>query len=139
MDIRWSQTIAEIHAAVPHVPITVWCAEDMPLIWSQLIREIARVEHNEKIAGGFDLLSSIMSKEGMQRFRSYIDSHPDLTEIQKRRVVVAFLAKFALDEKIEEELDMPGWTEALVGEMSEQYDDDVLSVARIPGVTVIAP
>ena len=44
-----------------------------------------------------------MSKEGMQRFAAYLKSHPDMTEIQKRRVISAFLDKFALEEEIEEE------------------------------------
>lgn len=138
-DIRWSETIAQIKQAVPHVPITVWCNEDMPLIWSQIIREMAGLEFHEKISGGFDLLAAIMSKEGMQRFRAYLDSHPDMTEMQKRRVIAAFLDKFALEEEIEEELDMPGWTEALVDELTEQYDEDVLDIQRMPGVTVISP
>ena len=59
--------------------------------------------------------------------------------MQKRRVIAAFLDKFALDEEIEEELDMPGWTEELVAELTEVYDEDVLAIQRIPGVTVLTP
>jgi hypothetical protein len=139
MDIRWSDTIAAMQAAVPHVPITVWCNEDMPLIWSQVIREMAGLEPGGKIAGSFDLLMSIMSKEGMQRFRAYLEGHPDMSEAQKRRVIAAFLDKFALDEEIEEELDMPGWTEDLVEAMTAQYDQDMDAVRRIPNLTFIAP
>lgn len=139
LDVRWSETIEDIKEAVPHVPITIWCNEDLPLIWSQIIREMAGFEPHEKVSGGFDLLSSIMSKEGMQRFRAYLDGHPDLTEIQKRRVIAAFLDKFALEDEIEEELDMDGWTEELVDEMTELYDEDVLAIQRIPGVSLITP
>ncbi|NNE54337.1 MAG: hypothetical protein HKN30_18280 [Sulfitobacter sp.] len=139
LDIRWSDTIAEIREAVPHIPITVWCNEDMPLIWAQTLREMAGLEHHEKISGGFDLLTAIMSKEGMQRFRSYIDSHPSMSEMQKRRVIAAFLDKFALEEEIEEELDMAGWTDTLVDEMTELYDEDVQIIERMPGVTLISP
>ncbi len=139
LDLRWSDTLGQIREAAPDIPITVWCNEDLPLIWSQVIREIAGLEMNEKITGGFDLLSTIMSNEGMQRFRTYLDSHPEMSEIQKRRVIAAFLDKFALDDEIEEELDMPGWTEELVDEMSDIYDDDMASIQRIPGVTMITP
>ncbi|WP_370401123.1 hypothetical protein [Sulfitobacter sp. JB4-11] len=139
MDIRWSETLVAIREAVPHVPITVWCNEDMPLIWSQIIREMAGLDDGIKISGGFDLLMSIMSKEGMQRFRAYLASHPDMSEVQKRRVIAAFLDKFALDEEIEEELDMPGWTEDLVDAMTVQYDQDIEDVAKLPNLTVIAP
>ena len=138
-DIRWSEMISNIRQSVPHIPITFWCNEDLPLIWSQIIREMAGLEHHEKISGAFDLLASIMSKEGMQRFRAYLGNHPDITEIQKRRVIAAFMDKFALEDEIEEELDMPGWTEALVDDLTEQYDEDVLAIQRMPGITMIAP
>lgn len=138
-DIRWSEVIAGIRQAVPHIPITFWCSEDLPLIWSQILREMAGLEFHEEIAGEFDLLSSIMSKEGMQRFKDYLEGHPNITEIQRRRVIAAFLDKFALDDEIEEELDMPGWTEALVDDLTDQYDEDVLAIQRMPGVTMIAP
>jgi len=138
-DLRWSETISAIRQAAPEVLMNVWCFEDVPLIWSQIIRDMAALDVQEKIAGGFDLLSTIMSKEGMQRFRSYLESHPEMSEIQKRRVIAAFLDKFALDEEIEEELDMPGWTDALVEELTEIYDEDVAVIERIPGVNLITP
>ena len=75
----------------------------------------------------------------MQRFAAYLKSHPDMTEIQKRRVISAFLNKFALEEEIEEELDLAGWTKDLMDDMTDAYDEDMLEVQRIPGVTLIAP
>ena len=138
-DIHWSDPITRIREAVPHIPITVWCAEDLPLIWSQVIREICGLDPQEKLKGGFDLLSTIMEKEGMERLRSYLHSHPDMSEIQKRRVISAFLDKFALEDAIEEEFDMPGWTEALMDELTDLYDEDVARIERMPGVTFISP
>ena len=75
----------------------------------------------------------------MQRFAAYLKSHPDMTEIQKRRVISAFLDKFALEEEIEEELDLAGWTKDLMDDMTDVYDEDMLEFQRIPGVTLIAP
>ena len=80
-----------------------------------------------------------MSREGMQRFRAYIDSHPNMSEIQKRKVIAAFLDKFALEEEIEEELDMAGWTEELVEELTALYDEDMDLVAQLPGITFLSP
>lgn len=139
LDVRWSDTIAMIREALPNVAITLWCNEDAPLIWGDVMRLMAGLDANQKIAGGFDLLSSIMSKEGMQRFRGYLETHPDLSEEQRRRVIAAFLDKFALEDAIEEELDMPGWDEDLVEQMSEIYDADVAQIATLPGVTVVQP
>ncbi|WP_299555064.1 hypothetical protein [uncultured Tateyamaria sp.] len=137
--IRWSDTLSAIRTAAPDVIITTWCFEDMPMLWAQIVRELAGLEHGEKIVGGFDLLSDIMSKEGMQRFRAYLKSHPTMTEMQKRRVIAAFLDKFAIEEQIEEELNAPGWTEEMIETMTDIYEEDMERVARIPGVTLIAP
>lgn len=138
-DIKWSDTLTAIRSAAPTVKITAWCFEDMPLIWAQIIREMAGLEHGEKIIGGFDLLSEIMSQEGMQRFRAYLKSHPTMTEMQKRRVISAFLDKFAIEDAIEEELNAPGWSEADIDGLTDLYEEDMHAVARIPGVTFIAP
>jgi hypothetical protein len=62
-----------------------------------------------------------------------------MTEMQKRRVIAAFLDKFALDDEIEEELNAPGWTEADIDTMTDLYEEDMHHVARMPGVTFIAP
>ncbi|WP_299408503.1 hypothetical protein [uncultured Roseobacter sp.] len=137
--VRWSDTLLRIREAVPQIGITVWCNEDAPLIWAQIIREIVGLEHGEKVVGGFDLLRDIMRKDGMQRFLAYLGKHPNINEIQQRRVMMAFLDKFAIEDAIEEELDMPGWTEELVDEMTQTYEEDVFAIARIPGVQLIAP
>lgn len=117
----------------------MWCNEDTPLLWPQIIREVAGLDLGEEIVGEFDLLNEIMSKEGMQRFAAYLKSHPEMTEIQKRRVISAFLDKFAFEEKIEEELTLSGWSEDLMDDMTDVYEEDMLDVKRIPGITLIAP
>ena len=136
-DIRWSHVCQRILNVLPEAKLTIWCNEDTPLIWGQLIREISGLDPSSKIIGGFDLLAEIMSEEGMQRFRHYLKTHPPQTEEQRRRVIAAFLDKFALDEAIEEELDLPGWTEEFVEAMTAQYDEDVYHLTRLPGLRFI--
>lgn len=139
LDLRWSELITRIKDAVPDIEITLWCNEDTPLIWAYLVRELAGLAPNTKIIGGFDLIAEIMSKTGMQRFRSYLKSHPSMTEIQKRRVIAAFLDKYALDDAIEEEVDLPGWTHDLIRLMTETYEEDIFRIQRMSGVELISP
>ena len=54
-------------------------------------------------------------------------------------MIAAFLDKYVIDDALEEELDMPSWTEELVEEMTEIYDEDVARIQEIPGVRVILP
>ena len=121
------------------MPITVWCNEDAPLVWAQVVREMAGLEHGEPVVGGYDLLCDIMSEDGASRFAKYIEVKSDLSEIQIRRVMTAFLEKFAVDEAVDEVIDLPGWSAELVSELTEIYDEDVFDIERIPGVQLISP
>lgn len=139
MQMRWSDVILRIREALPDVPMTVWCNEDTPLIWTQLIRDIAGLDHKAKLKGGYDLLRSIMTHEGMTRFKAYIAEHPPQTEMHLRRVIVAFLDKYAIEDEMEEELDAPGLSEAHIHAMSDAYEEDLFQIERIPGVTFLTP
>lgn len=138
-DISWSRFFKRLRTDLPDIRITTWCSEDSPLIWAQIIRDMAALDDNEKIIGGFDLLGSIMSRTGMKRFRAYLAQHPHMKEPQKRKVIAAFLSRYAMDEQIEEELDLPGWTAALVDEITEAYDDDVMLIQHMQSLRMICP
>lgn len=133
----WSDVIGALREAVPDCPITVWCNEDTPLIWPEILHEVAGVDAHVRMKGGFDILSGIMANEGMKRLRAYLGTHPPQNEIQRRRILAAFLDKYAVDEAIEHEVDLPGWTGEVVAELSASYDDDVIEIARLPGVTML--
>jgi hypothetical protein len=137
--VRWSEMVARVRTAFPDMPITLWCNEDTPLIWAEVVRELAGLDPTTAFDGEFLLLSTIMSEAGMKRFHTYLESHPGMTEVQKRRVIAAFLDKFAEEDAIEEELDLPGWTDDLVDRLSDLYDEDLYQLQRIPGVQVITP
>lgn len=139
LDVRWSDTLALLRDSAPEIPVTVWCNEDAPLIWGQIMREMAGLPTMAPLDGEFDLLETIMRPEGMKRFKSYLASHPEMTMAEHPRVIAAFLDKYVIDDALEEELDMPSWTEELVEEMTEVYDEDVARIQEIPGVRVILP
>jgi hypothetical protein len=138
-EMRWSSMVQRIRTSCPDVPLTIWCNEDTPLIWSQVVREVAGIDPTVEFAGEFSLLMEIMTRPGQQRFKAYMDSHPGMTEVQKRRVITAFLDKFADEDAIEEELDVPGWTAELIEGLTEMYDEDVYEIERIQGVQMITP
>ena len=136
--IRWSDVVALIKQTLPDVSLTIWCNEDTPLIWAEIMRRLAGTAPGQSLRGEFDLLSTIMSPEGMGRFLKYLGSHPPQTDAQTRRVIAAFLDKYALHDEIEEEVDVPGWDEPLVARMTAIYEQDIQHIAADPGVTFIA-
>lgn len=137
LELRWSDMIKRLRAAIPDAPVTVWCNEDTPLIWPEILRELSGHDQFTVLDGQDDFLAELMSKAGLQRMQSYLQAHPPQNELQRRRIVSAFLDKFALDEAIEEEIDLPGWTEDYINQISELYDEDVQKIASIEGVTLL--
>lgn len=135
--LSWSDLLLRIRGALPDMPITVWSHEDSPLIWSELIRRLGGIDLETPIKGGFDILSSIMSPEGMKRLRAYLSEHPSMTENYKRKVILAFLDKYAQDDALEEELPLPSNDPLFIDAIEELYDQDVARISQIPGVTLI--
>lgn len=137
--LRWSDVINRIRGQNPDVPLTIWCDEDTPLIWPEVLQAVAGFRPGTVMEDEADLLTAIMPPEGLKRMQAYIDSHPITSIDMRRRIVSAFLDKFALKDKINLEVEMPGWTDATVQTLSQIYEADVARIAAIPGVTFIAP
>ncbi|CUJ12821.1 hypothetical protein [Cognatishimia activa] len=139
MQLRWSGMIARYRNLFPQLPITVWCNEDSPLIWQDIVRSIAGVDADFELAGTHDFLAEIMEEEGYKRFREYLTQRPALTPAQQKRVIAAFLEKFAKDELLEEDIDFPGWTDMHVDTLTELYDEDVYEIEKIPNIKLLMP
>lgn len=138
-DLHWSDVIGQILDDNPDVPLTIWCDEDTPLIWPEVLRAVAGLPQDAVLDGEQDLLASLMSGEGLSRMNAYLLSHPVSTTMQRRKVVSAFLDKFALPERIDVEVELPGWTEQVVADLTRLYDEDVHRIAHMANVTFIAP
>ncbi len=138
-DMYWSEVIERILEANPGVPLTIWCDEDTPLIWPEVLRAVSGLPEDARIEGEDDLLASLMSGEGLTRMNAYIASHPPQTVMQRRKIVSAFLDKFALPERVDQEIAMPGWTAEMVAEITALYEEDVARIAHMPGLTFLAP
>ena len=137
--IRWSDIIRRIKHVMPNAKVNAWCNEDTPLIWPELIRAFADLPDNQQITGGFDLLAKIMAPDGMKRMLDYMRVNPPKSEAHKRRVIAAFLDKYALDDEIEETVDLPGLDEKMIEDLTEIYDQDVEMISQMEGIRFIEP
>jgi hypothetical protein len=138
-DLRWSDVVERILDANPDAPLTIWCDEDTPLIWPEVLRSVTGLPPETAIEGEDDLIATLMSGEGLTRLRGYLESHPPQNVVQRRKIVSAFLDKFALPDRIEMDFEMPGWSEDMVAELTGLYEEDVARIAAMPEVTFLAP
>ncbi|MGI3187270.1 hypothetical protein [Nioella aestuarii] len=137
--LAWSEMLARMRAAVPDCPVSVWCNEDTPLIWGEVMRELAGCDPLAPLKGVDDLIEDLMDPAGFRRMQRYLSENPPENEMLRRRIVAAFLDKYALDDALEEELDTPGWSAEMLDDMTSSYEEDMDEVAHIPGVTLITP
>lgn len=133
-EIRWSDIVKRLVHVAPNAQLTVWCNEDTPFIWEELIRDLAGVAEDTKIAGSYDLLSTIMTDDGMRRFQAYLQKNPPQTPDQRRKIISAFLGKYAIEEEIEDEIDLPGMTAHLIHDLTVQYEKDIELIAGMEAV-----
>ena len=139
MGLKWSQTVADIRAACPDCPITVWCHEEAPLLWGEIMRSIAGVTEEAGMHGGFDMLRDITQPEGLKKLRAYTKAHPPANDGVRRKIIGAFLDKYAIEDEINEVLDLPGWTPDLVDQMTDAYEHDLDVIEAMPGVRLLIP
>lgn len=137
--LRWLPVIERMAKAARGARLILWCNEDLPLVFPEVLRSLAGIAPEGALLGEDAILEQIMSAEGMTRMRAYLAQHPVQGTAQRRKVAMAFLDKFARPEALEAEITLPGWSADLVEEISARYEADLAQIAQIPGVTLIAP
>lgn len=138
LSLRWSDVIDRLLRANPDCPITVWCNEDTPIIWPVILGKVTDIGDATRFAGELDIIRSIMTEDGSARLKAYLDARPQFTEKQRQSIRTIFLEKFVLDDAIDEEIDLPGLTGAMVDQISDSYEEDVRMIAEMPGVTFLS-
>lgn len=136
--LHWSDVIEDVLDMNPDVPFTVWCDEDTPLIWPEVLQAVSGHSDGLVLEDSDELLSTIMSSEGMVRMQTYLEGHPPQNVVQRRRIVSAFLDKFALPDRVEMELDLPGWTEETITALTSAYQADIARIRALPRVRFIS-
>ena len=137
--LYWSDLVDRIRRLLPNAKIVVWCNEDTPFIWPKLIRSMAGLADTERILGGYDLLSDILTKDGLRKLQAYMRLKPPQTERRRLKILAAFFEKYADDSKLEEDVVIPSWTPQIIEALSEAYEEDIADIAARPDVTFIAP
>lgn len=136
--MRWSSLIQDIQDSCPALKLTAWCNEDLPLVFGRIARTMAGIGTSPRLEGVYDILSDVLSGEGYSNLQSYMAAHPPLTDAHEQRVISAFADRFE-SESVEEEIDLPGWSEQLVDDLTTIYDDDFDRLRALSNLRFIGP
>ena len=138
-EIAWSDVVRRIREDAPNAALTVWCNEDTPLLWEQLIREISGISDETPIVGGFDMLATVISPDGMKLLHEHLQSNPPQTAADRHDLIAEIWESHALDDQVEDEITQPELDPALVEQMTDMYDEDVARIGQMKGVKLLMP
>ncbi len=137
--LRWLPTIRQVLQMNPGVQLTVWCNEDTPLIWPEVLRVLTGLAPEVALEGDNDLLATLLTPEGLAGLIPALAGLDPTDRGTRRERISAALELHGRDEEMEIDADLPGWTEQTVERVTEAYIADCAAIAILPGVTFLQP
>jgi hypothetical protein len=132
--MRWSETLTTMRRALPEAEILTWCNEDVPLIWPEVLQKVTGHDDALVLDGTETIVEPLLKPGGMARLAAYLAERPGLAPEARRKIFAVFLDKFGDPNALEDSFDLPGWTEAVVWELSRGYELDMERIVAIPDV-----
>jgi hypothetical protein len=139
MRLSWATTLALLTRTVPEAAVTVWCNEDAPLLWPEIVCAVAGIDPMTPLRSAFEPLADLIDRDGLLALRTALADPPPATPAARRAIMADHLERHALPGALDEEVTLPGWTDAHVDAVSRAYDADLSRIARLPGVRVMLP
>jgi len=138
-EVHWSDVVRRIKRAAPQTPLYVWCNEDTPLIWEELMRLQSGIADDTPMTGQFDILSDIITRQGMQELAMRMDSIAPGDVEARENLIADVLEAHALPDLIEDSIGLPELDDLMVQAMTEAYEADLDVIAKMDGVELILP
>ncbi len=140
-NLSWHEMVARIRDAVPDAAFTIWCNEDAPVLWPEILAILCGRRDGEAadLVGWDNFLGELMGDGALERMRSYLASHPPKDPAHQRRVIAAFLDRFAQEEAVIEEFQDPAWHPARLERLTARYEADIARIGQMDGVTLLLP
>ncbi|TRD17373.1 hypothetical protein [Palleronia caenipelagi] len=134
--VRWSDFIRRIRETCPDSPITVWCYEDAPFIWLNVVRSMAGLPNETSVVGALDFANTEMSFEGRTKMKGYMRMRRPKSPQMASELIDVFLRNFPR-ESFPFEVLPPWWDQALSESLTLGYHEDVALIEEMENVTVL--
>lgn len=139
LELRWSKYVQRLSELNRDSIITVWCNEDTPFIWGDVLRSVTGIQDQIEFAGTYDILRTIMPRAGLFRLGDRLTESPPADEAEHRQIMMEFAERYADPQKVEIEIDLPGWSDELVSALTDAYEADLERISALPNVELILP
>ncbi len=139
MNLRWSETISRMRRAAPDAPITVWCNEDSPVIWHDILTRLAGLSPDVTLRGSYEFPAELLTDDGRTALKQRLKDDPPKRALEKRELLAELLHTHAREDLMVEDISASGWSQDLMDDLSAQYDADLDRIAKMDGVTLLTP
>jgi hypothetical protein len=139
LDMLWSNVLKRIRYAAPDALVYVWCNEDSPIIWEDLIRLKANLADDVPITGQYDVISQIVTPEGMQDLMTKSSDKPALDRIARHEMLADILEAHAKPDAMDDEIEFPELDQSIVDALTQSYESDLDVIGAMEGVELILP
>ncbi|MDX8347791.1 hypothetical protein SLH49_07310 [Cognatiyoonia sp. IB215446] len=138
-DLNWSDVIARIKSGAPDSPLTVWCHEDSPLLWEDLIRAQSGVALDTQMLGGLDQIGDLLSPDGQAKLREALNNTATTETLTRQEIIANIWEQHGLDDAVDYEIELPGFTPSVITALTEQYERDLEKIDAMEGVELLLP
>lgn len=137
--LRWRDTIRRLVGAAQGRRVVVWCHEDVPMIWPELLRLAGEIETDTALSGTLLYMHELLTKAGIEELRAALGGRDQMSIAQRRSICAEILQTAAKPGALEETISLPGWTQETVDMVTDNYRADAAEIAALPGIEFIMP
>lgn len=139
LNLRWRDAIQNLVRALQGRRLVIWCHEDVPLIWPEIARLAGGLPPEMPLSGGLLYMHELLGDQGLARLREAVAGQDQVSVRRRREIYGEVLEQHARPGTLDQVVDLPGWTQDLVDDVTEIYRADVAEIAVLPGVEFILP
>ncbi len=137
--LSWVPVVQALRHAVPDARLVVWCNEDSPVLWPDLVRCLAGTGAETALCGGTDLVDQLITPAGRNGLEAALAANPPSSPAGLRAVLASHLEQHARPGALDAQIALPGWDDALVADMTASYDADIAEIGAMKGVDLVLP
>ncbi|MDO5612298.1 MAG: hypothetical protein Q4G14_03535 [Paracoccus sp. (in: a-proteobacteria)] len=136
LSLSWLTAMQRMAAGAQGRRLVVWCHEDAPIIWPDIVRLVGGLPASEPLPGGLLYMHELLGDQGLRELRGALSGR-ELPVSQRRDLYAEHLQRNVLPHMVEQEITLPGWTQDTVDQVSARYYQDIPRIAALPGVEFI--
>ncbi|MDB6179217.1 hypothetical protein PAF17_17130 [Paracoccus sp. Z330] len=137
--LRWPDTIRRLVGAAQGRRVVIWCHEDVPMLWPELVRLVGDIGPETALSGTLLYMQEILTDAGIAELRTTLSSRDQVSIAQRREICANLLKKAARPDALDENINLPGWTQDVVDSVTRNYHEDAAEIAALPGIEFITP